>query len=814
MSPNPLSAEYQVDRAPVPGRNLPYSPADGSVVTVNPPPFLWLPSGHEVTYRLQVDETARFDGPRLLAFAGDPWCCEMLTKPLAPGVWYWRYGVDRPGLPTVWSKARRFKVPENARLWPYPGREALKAPDARPHLFVKPDQVTVLRKRATHGDLKEIATRLTRGVKKHVGEVLPPEPAWLPKDPAERGKAYTVTFRTTRPPMDVMERAALAYLLTGDTVCGAEAKRRLLHFFSWDPHGPTNVFHNDEPAMWVMMRGVRAYDWTYDLFTPEERSQVEPAMRIRAADFYKKMRAKPFENNPFESHAGRIIGFLGEAAIEFLSDWPEAQEWLDYITRIFWGVYPAWGKDDGGWNEGPGYWSAYMNFALHFVLALREATGIDVSHRPFFRNTPYYRFYLTPPFSQMAPFGDGTQWKPNHAGTLLYWFSTLNRDPYLRWYADSLHQGPGAEVLGVLLKDDGIAARPPTDLPPARLFPGVGLVCLHTDLVDGRNDVAFALRSSPYGAVSHGHNDQNCFVLEAYGEPLAIASGYYNRYGSPHHTGWTQQTKAKCGITCDGGRGQDRGWHARGKITAFLHGERFDLVCGDATKAYGGRWTRAIREVVHVRPGLFVIRDDLAAAEPHRYEFRLHSLERMELDEVTAKVRIRRPKASLLVQFLLPENAVFSQTDRFDPPPVWPPGVHYANNWHFVASVPKGRKEAQFLTVLLPVKAAHEDDLPKVRALSSETAVGVELSHADGAREVVGFAAPDRTGTVSLADIETDARVFAVALTPADQPTAYLVLAGRRLEVRGRRLVSENRPVTATSTLDPPEPGGPRPRAA
>ena len=100
--------------------------------------------------------------------------------------------------------------------------------------------------------------------------------------------------------------------------------------------------------MWIMMRGIRAYDWTYELFTPEERAKVEASMRVRAADFFDLLRRKPYDNNPYESHAGRIIGFLGEAALEFLPEWPEARTWLDYITQIYWGVYPAWGGDDGG----------------------------------------------------------------------------------------------------------------------------------------------------------------------------------------------------------------------------------------------------------------------------------------------------------------------------------------------------------------------------------------------------------------------------------------------------------------------------------
>ena len=57
----PLEAKFAVDREPVYGRNLPYSPAEGETVKLNPPPFRWLPSG-EVTYRLQVAREAGFEG--------------------------------------------------------------------------------------------------------------------------------------------------------------------------------------------------------------------------------------------------------------------------------------------------------------------------------------------------------------------------------------------------------------------------------------------------------------------------------------------------------------------------------------------------------------------------------------------------------------------------------------------------------------------------------------------------------------------------------------------------------------------------------
>ncbi|HJN15634.1 MAG TPA: DUF4962 domain-containing protein, partial [Armatimonadota bacterium] len=331
-----MDPSIAVDRDPVHGRNLPYWPADGETVKLNPPPFRWLPSGATATYRLQIDRTDSFDGDGLREFADMPWCARMLSGPLATGTWHWRYGVDGVLRNTVWSQAREFTVTEDASPWPYPGREALKVPEGRPRLFLTRDELADYRQRASEGDLRSIADGLLGVVRKYADEELVPEPDFLPSGEARRN-AYTLTFRATRPPMDRMERIALAYVLTGDEEAAAQAKRRVLHFFSWDPQGSTGIFHNDEPAMWIMMRGTRAYDWTYDLYTDEEREMIEGAMRVRASDFYKQLRSMPFENNPFSSHPGRTIGFLGEAALEFQDEWPEASEWLDYITQIYWG---------------------------------------------------------------------------------------------------------------------------------------------------------------------------------------------------------------------------------------------------------------------------------------------------------------------------------------------------------------------------------------------------------------------------------------------------------------------------------------------
>ena len=84
-----------------------------------------------------------------------------------------------------------------------------------------------------------------------------------------------------------------------------------------------------------------------------------------------------------------------------------------------------------------------------------------------------------------------------------------------------------------------------TDLPKsaATVFNDIGWLVYRANLIEPEKDIRFTMKSSPYGTVSHSHADQNSFVIEAYGEPLAIPSGMYELYSSAHHHGWTRQTR-------------------------------------------------------------------------------------------------------------------------------------------------------------------------------------------------------------------------------------------------------------------------------
>ena len=75
---------------------LPYSPADGSTVALNPPPFVWVPIEPiegDFIYQLQVSRDKEFK-TGVIARRGIDINTYALEEVLAPGQWYWRYGVE------------------------------------------------------------------------------------------------------------------------------------------------------------------------------------------------------------------------------------------------------------------------------------------------------------------------------------------------------------------------------------------------------------------------------------------------------------------------------------------------------------------------------------------------------------------------------------------------------------------------------------------------------------------------------------------------------------------------------------------------
>jgi hypothetical protein len=755
------AAELRVsNRAPKPNEGG-YRPADSEVARLNPPSLLWLHEAQAQTYSVEWSQDSEF---RRSSTAADlPFNTYTHNSAWEPGAYHWRYRfTSTNGHVSNWSIGRRVIVPPEAEAFPMPTRlqQQQSIPTGHPRLFIRPEDLPRLRSLAKGSESERFA-RLRSEADRYIEAGPTGEPANMgsarDKDNAELVKYWWPNREQTMRACNEAEIIAFVYLITRENKYGEAARRWIVALAGWDPDGPTNFHLNCEAAKPLIYRLPRAYDWAYDALTPADREAVRKVMLRRARDAWVSWEVQQgvgHFNSPYGSHANRTWHKLGECAIAFLGEIPQAADWLDYALNKFYACYPVWSDDDGGWHEGVNYWGGYMSKAVWWLQVAQSALGIDGLKKPFFSQVGDFPLYVAPPGSPNMGFGDLSHRPPPASwGGFMEYFVRAGgqRDQssaaHWRWWTERWKMRGETGILGFLYEANLPplpASRPPVDLPQSKVFEGIGVASLHSTLLDSNDDVHFLFKSSPFGTQSHGHNPHNSFQLNAYGEALLTTCVYRDLHGSKFHYQWAHSTVAHNAVLVNG-EGQIKHSPApHGRITRFELTPQWDYVAGDATGAYGARLDRYVRHVAFVKPHLIVLYDELSAAEPSTFQFMLHASKAFETDEKDASLRVDLPNAGVMARYLSPVPLRFRQWDGYDPKPA----RDFPNQWHLEAASTGKLKQLGMLTVILPYRAGQQPGWTAQR-LESDSALGVRV-RISGKEFLVGFRKEGASGLASL----------------------------------------------------------------
>ena len=447
----------------------------------------------------------------------------------------------------------------------------------------------------------------------------------------------------------------------------------------------------------------------------------------RTIAWIKRARVEEIHRNSLEvdadSHPVRFMAMTGLGALALWNDLPEAHEWWRFAYVFYRDQFSPWGGDDGGWAEGNAYWRGTFEHAefQDTLLAIGDPLAYGSA---FWRNSPYFAVYNVQPYLHTV-FGDTSNaghfnLEPVVADYMEH-VARVEQNGYLRSYAPSctdrrpqpIDKGMAGldrsyPTAAEFLVRNFIASGRPSPaplplekLPPDRFFRDVGWVALHSALGRPADDIQVTFVSSPYGSFSHSHGHQDAFILNAYGESLAINSAYREFHRSPFHKGWTWQTKSKNDLLIDGLGQKPQDKAATGKITRFEEGERTVWTTGDATVAYqtmqpAGRVRRVTRDLVFIDRRYVVLRDRVELATPGKLSWLLHAESSLAWDPATNTAFIRQHEATLTTQLVAPEVTWRGQvTDQF-PIPVDPKYAagggdsdyvtgKWTNQWHFTA---------------------------------------------------------------------------------------------------------------------------------
>lgn len=509
---------------------------------------------------------------------------------------------------------------------------------------------------------------------------------------AQSPEAVRVHMETQGPVeanMEILRNSALVYRVTGERRNLDQALQAMRALVAIDPEDTsykvTHCFCHLIPTLSVGL------DWLWDDLTEEDRDRTIAMLLHRTRDFF-PLSLQVALDNPLDSH-GWEYGLVGMtyASVALYHHVPEAETWLQVVLTFLTHCFPGFGGDDGGWGQGIGYCGDLDVQLVMHILYL--ATGVSFFDTPWARNNGKLRLYFQPPFGSCPTFGDASYLRrPGLQKQVMQIYAMVTGNPYYQWYADQIDApfyGGGyffshEYFLSHFLHWTKPEAKPPTDIPQAIHLRDVDWVAMHSDLADGTRNVMLQFKSSHFGSFNHSHADQNSFVLEALGQPLLIDSGYYPWYGSEHDVSWSRQTRAHNALLING-KGQGV-WNraAAGRIVAFEDGGDFVYTAGDATAAYqqsslGGAneelcavnegVVRAIRHIVFVHPGVFVILDDIETKEPASIQFLLHALNAFQIEEEQRIVTIANGMAAARIHLLGSDPMAITQTDQFSVPP-------------------------------------------------------------------------------------------------------------------------------------------------
>ncbi len=275
-----------------------------------------------------------------------------------------------------------------------------------------------------------------------------------------------------------------------------------------------------------------------------------------------------------------------------------------------------------------------------------------------------------------------------------------------------------------------IEAKEPSDLPPVKWFKDIGWVAMHHRMERPDEHIMFLTKSSSYGSISHSHGDQNAFVLHAFGEPLAIHSGYYVAFNSTMHTKWRRQTISKNAILING-RGQygdkDKllAMASNGEVETVEEHENYSYVRGDATAAYQYQvpyLDSYKRETYFVHRSYFIMIDTIELQHEAEIDWLFHSLHQLELSQQSFTVE--GDKAVLEGRFAYCSSGELELSQHHDFPEVDTTEIEdKPTHWRLQAKT-KLAKHHRIVTLLHPMK---KNDRKYVSSFMDDQDHGVHL---------------------------------------------------------------------------------------
>jgi hypothetical protein len=343
------------------------------------------------------------------------------------------------------------------------------------------------------------------------------------------------------------------------------------------------------------------YDWLYPAMTKYQRDRIRSALLERAITLVRGNYEYHWWATAYKCNWSAVChSALGMAALALLNEDPHL---TDVVARSYegvWNLFENYGEN-GGWQEGRGYWSMQMEHSIFFMEALKRATSgkVNLFMHEKIRSHPcdFALFGLT------AGFGD-SRGEPVGNSFMINKLVAETGSASAAWYRQNFIKSDSG-IFDLIWPVPNVEAKQPDAF--SVHFKDIDWVAMRKNFQP--ENITIVCKAGMNDDPHHGHLDCGTFSLSWMGQYFIgemKRTGYDEKYFGEMRWEYPLASSKGHNLVMVNNEEQvhskykDQPWRAGigGEILGFQSTETFDYVIIDPTNAYPGvelkKWKRWI----------------------------------------------------------------------------------------------------------------------------------------------------------------------------------------------------------------------------
>jgi hypothetical protein len=198
------------------------------------------------------------------------------------------------------------------------------------------------------------------------------------------------------------------------------------------------------------------------------------------------------------------------------------------------------------------------------------------------------------------------------------------------------------------------------------------------------------------------------------------------------------------------GLGSRTGPDITARLLRHLRGREWESALFDLAPAYAPRLTRYLRHLLHVEPDLFIIYDDLEAAQPVQFQLIFASAAPLGVEAKSGNFVLEQPGAGFTGHSMSSPFRVLGPWSILAPRTNG--ATEFSGHWRAVAAATNRLTELRLVSAFITHAAGHKRP-SGFRLLESDSAIGARI-YRDGLPTLIAFRKSAFSGEAEMAGLK------------------------------------------------------------